>query len=97
MIRHAALFRLKHPAGSPAEADFLKALAKLKTISGVGFFQIAREVSPKNDFDFAVSMMFPSQAEYDGYNAHPAHVAFVKDRWVPEVAASMEHDTVVMA
>ena len=96
MIRHAALFRLIHAAGSPEEAAFLKALTKLKSIPGVGFFQIAQEVSPKNPYSFAVSMMFPSQAEYDGYNTHPVHVAFVKDRWVPEVAEFMEHDTVVI-
>ena len=96
MIRHAALFRLIHAAGSPEEAAFLKARTKLKSIPGVGFFQIAQEVSPKNPYTFAVSMMFPSQAEYDGYNTHPVHVAFVKDRWVPEVAEFMEHDTVVI-
>ena len=31
-----------------------------------------------------------------GYNNHPAHVAFVRDRWVPEVAAFMEIDYVVL-
>jgi len=96
MIRHAALFRLIHVAGSPEEAAFLKALTKLKSIPGVGFFQIAQEVSPKNPYTFAVSMMFPTQTEYDGYNTHPVHEAFVKDRWVPEVAEFMEHDPVVM-
>ena len=96
MIRHAALFRLVHASGSPAEAAFLKALTGLKAIPGVGFFQIAHEVSPKNPYAFAVSMMFTGQAEYDAYNVHPLHVAFVRDRWVPEVAEFMEHDTVVM-
>lgn len=48
MIRHAALFRLTHPQGSDAEDDFLKALAGLAAIPGVGAFGIARETSPKN-------------------------------------------------
>ena len=39
-------------------------------------------------------MRFADQAAYDAYNDHPRHVAFVRDRWVPEVAAFMEHDTV---
>jgi hypothetical protein len=60
-------------------------------------FEIARETSPKNDFAFAVSMRFADQAAYDAYNTHPLHVAFVRDRWVPEVAAFMEHDTVAIA
>lgn len=96
MIRHAALFRLSHAAGSDAEASFLAALAGLKVIPGVAAFEIAREVSPKNDFAFAVSMTFADQAAYDAYNVHPLHVAFVQGRWIPEVAAFMEHDTVAL-
>ena len=96
MIRHAALFRLKHAAGSPEEAAFLTAAAGLRAIPGVGDFQIAREVSPKNDYDFALSMTFSDQTAYDAYNTHPDHVAFVRGRWLPEVAAFMEHDTVAL-
>jgi hypothetical protein len=96
VIRHSALFRLKHPAGSAGEAGFLSALAGLKGISGVDHFQIARETSPKNSFDFAVSMTFADQAAYDGYNGHPLHVAFVQRRWLPEVVEFMEHDSVAL-
>ncbi|MEI6800089.1 MAG: Dabb family protein [Pseudomonadota bacterium] len=96
MIRHAAIFRLVHPAGSAAEASFLGALADLAAINGVGDFQIAREVSPKNDFGFAVSMTFADAAAYAAYNVHPAHVEFVEKRWIPEVAQFMEHDTVAL-
>ena len=97
MIRHAALFRLHHPARSAKEADFLAALATLAAIPGVNDFAIAREISPKNPFAFAVSMRFVDQAAYDAYNNHPLHVAFVRDRWVREVAEFMEHDTVALA
>ncbi len=96
MIRHAAIFRLVHPAGSAEEARFLAALADLAAIDGVGDFQIAREVSPKNDFAFAVSMSFADDAAYQAYNVHPDHVAFVQDRWIPEVSSFMEHDTVAL-
>ena len=97
MIRHAAIFRLSHEAGSAAEADFMATLAGLKDIPGVQDFQIAREISPKNAFTFAVSMSFADQEAYDAYNSHPDHVAFVQGRWIPEVAAFMEHDTVALA
>lgn len=96
MIRHAALFRLTHAAGSAEEADFLAALAKLAAIPGVGSFQICRETSPKNPYAFAVSMEFAGQAEYDAYNVHPIHSSFVQGRWIPEVAEFMEHDTVAL-
>jgi quinol monooxygenase YgiN len=94
MIRHAALFRLKESKGSAAEASFLAALTTLRTIPGVQEFLVSRETSPKNPFDYAVSMTFADQAAYDAYNTHPQHVAFVQGRWVPEVAEFMEHDTV---
>lgn len=93
MIRHAALFRLKHAPGSAPEAAFLQALSGLATIPGVHAFQIARETSPKNPYAFAVSMEFADAAAYAGYNDHPTHVAFVQGRWLPEVAEFMEHDT----
>ncbi len=96
MIRHAALFKLTHTAGSAQEASFLAALAELAAIPGVGSFEIAREISPKNDFDFAVSMIFADAAAYQAYNLHPAHVAFVQTRWLPEVSNFMEHDTVAL-
>jgi hypothetical protein len=92
MIRHTAVFRLKHAAGSAAERDFLAALAKLKTIPGVQRFEMLRQVSPKNDFTFGVSMEFADDAAYQGYNNYPDHVAFVRDHWVPEVAAFTEID-----
>lgn len=97
MIRHAAIFRLKHARGSAEETRFLAALGELRKIPGVENFEIGRETSPKNAFDYAVSMTFETQAAYDGYNNHPSHVAFVQGRWIPEVAEFMEHDTVKIA
>ena len=94
MIRHTAVFRLKHPHGSAAEAAFLKAADVLMAISGVEKFEKLRQVSPKNDFTFCFSMEFASQKEYDFYNAHADHIAFVRDHWVPEVEAFMEIDYV---
>ena len=96
MIRHAALFRLSHPKGSEGETRFLEALATLSAIPSVRDFTISREISPKNAFDFAVSMTFADQGAYDAYNVHPLHVTFVQDTWIPEVVEFMEHDTVAL-
>ena len=92
MIRHTVAFLLKHPRGSAAEAAFLKAADVLMAIAGVEKFEKLRQVSPKNEFTFGFSMEFASQKEYDFYNTHPDHVAFVRDRWVPEVQDFMEID-----
>ena len=92
MIRHTVLFRLTHPGGSPAEAAFLADASVLASIPGVTSFERLRQVSSKNPFTFGLSVEFADHAHYAGYNAHPDHVAFVRDRWVPEVAEFLEVD-----
>ena len=92
MIRHTVAFRLEHPEGSLEEASFLRAAQILAKIPGVEKFEALRQVSPKNDYRFGFSMEFADEKAYAGYNDHPDHVAFVRDRWQVEVAAFLEID-----
>ena len=92
MIRHTVAFRLKHAAGSPAEAAFLKDALLLAAIPGVEKFERLRQTSLKNDYRFGFSMEFADQPAYSGYNDHPDHLAFVRDRWIPEVEDFLEID-----
>ncbi len=92
MIRHTVAFTLRHAPGSVAEADFLRTALALAEIPGVEKFEQLRQVSPKNAYRLGFSMEFADQAAYTGYNEHPTHVAFVRDRWVPEVADFLEID-----
>jgi heme-degrading monooxygenase HmoA len=92
-IRHSVAFSLRHEAGSDAEADFMAAITALEQIPGVEAFELMREVSPKNDFDYGLTMEFADRAAYEDYNEHPQHVAFVADRWDVEVTNFLEIDT----
>lgn len=92
MIRHTVVFKLKHPKGSPEEKVFLDAIQKLSAIPGVRNFELLRQVSKKNKYDFGLSMEFESAKAYDGYSNHPDHNAFVQKFWVNEVADFMEID-----
>jgi hypothetical protein len=94
MIRHTVVFRLKHEPGSAAERDFLRAAGELAKIEGVQKFECLRQISPKNNYTFGLSMEFASSAAYAFYCDHPEHVAFVQGRWIPEVAEFMEIDYV---
>ncbi|WEJ56804.1 Dabb family protein [Devosia sp. FJ2-5-3] len=96
MIRHTVVFTLKHPSGSPEEAAFLRDAKILAAIPGVENFERLRQVSPKADYAFGFSMELADQAAYDFYNAHADHVAFVRDRWLPEVARFQEIDYVAL-
>jgi hypothetical protein len=91
-IRHTVVLTPRHAAGSPEEADFLAAAAKLADIPGVEAFEILRETSPKNAYRFGISMEFAGPEAYAAYNEHPDHVRFVQERWLPEVADFLEID-----
>jgi len=92
MIRHTVVFRLIHVLGSAEEGSFLQKANELETIPGVTRFECLRQVSKKNEYTFGLSMEFASQKEYDTYNNHPLHQAFVNDVWIPEVEQFMEID-----
>ena len=94
MIRHTVVFSLKHASGSLMEKAFLRDALVLKEIPGVKKFEQLRQVSKKNDYDFGFSMEFADQAAYTGYNEHPKHVKWVRERWDREVATFMEIDYV---
>lgn len=96
MIRHTVVFTLKHPQGSEAEAEFLHKASQLEKINVVNKFEMLRQVSKKNPYQFGLSMEFASQTEYDYYNEHPDHLAFVEQVWLKEVSDFMEIDYQVM-
>ena len=95
-IQHTVAFRLRHPAGSAAEREFLATALSLADIPGVQDFQQLRQVSPKSDFTFFFTMRFADEAVYRAYNDHPTHVAFVRDRWQAEVTGFQELDFVAL-
>ncbi|MBF0196470.1 MAG: Dabb family protein [Planctomycetes bacterium] len=92
MIRHTVVFRLNHQLGSPEENAFLLKAAELSEIETVRNFECLRQISKKNSYTFGLSMEFASQEDYDFYNNHPDHVAFVEKIWLIEVAEFMEID-----
>jgi Stress responsive A/B Barrel Domain len=92
-IRHSVVFTPTHAEGSAEEADLLAAIGRLAVIPGVEAFELMREVSPKNDYRFGLTMEFADPSAYGAYNEHPEHVAFVSDRWDAEVTAFLEIDT----
>jgi hypothetical protein len=95
-IRHSVVFTLTHPEGSPEEFDFLDAIARLEAVPGVEAFELMREVSPKNEFRFGLTMEFKDPTAYATYNGHPDHVKFVERRWDREVASFLEIDTTAL-
>lgn len=94
MIRHSVIFKLKYAKGSAEEKAFLHATEKLAEIPGVKAFEQLQQVSKKNKFEYGLSMEFTNQEEYDVYNNHPAHTAFIQEFWIPGVEDFLEIDYV---
>jgi len=79
--------------GSEAEAKFLADGKRILThIPVVRDFRVLDQVSLKNDYHFGFSMFFANRADYETYNNHPDHVAFVENRWKKEVTLFLEID-----
>lgn len=94
-IRHMAIFTLKHAKDAAETKQFLEDGRRILTgIPVVRNFEVLLQVSPKTDFDFGFSMEFASQEDYQTYNDHPDHVAFVQERWLKEVVRFQEIDFV---
>lgn len=92
-ILHSVIFSLKHEKGSEEERKFLEDGERILTsIPSVSNFRVYKQVSAKNDYDYGFAMEFADQADYDAYNAHPLHEAFVKERWETEVVRFLEID-----
>lgn len=92
MIRHTVVFTLKHPTGSAEESAFMDEAKKLISIPGVTQFEILRQVSPKCDHTFGISMEFANQSELAAYASHPLHTGFVENIWIPNVSDFQEID-----
>ena len=92
-IQHMVIFDLKHEKGSALAEKFLKDGEQiLSHLPVVQNFQVFNQVSPKNDYTYGFSMVFAGRKEYDTYNNHPNHLAFVESRWKSEVTRFLEID-----
>lgn len=92
MIRHSVIFSLKHDCNSAEEKKFLDATSALKQIPGVQNFEQLLQVSPKNPYQFGLSMEFETEADYEAYNNHPLHSQFIEQHWIPSVTQFLEID-----
>ena len=94
MIRHTVVFRLRHPAGSAAEADFLRTRARAADADPRR--RALRGAAPDGERRARTASRSrwssPTRRRTPAYNAHPDHQAFVQGRWIPEVEEFLELD-----
>ena len=92
-IKHMVIFNLVYEKDSSEAKKFLTdGQTLLTSIPVVKEFQVLRQVSSKNDYDFGFSMVFDSDEDYEAYNNHPVHQSFVAERWKKQVSRFLEID-----
>lgn len=95
-IKHMVIFSLHSGKDDPETGAFLQVSSEeLAAIPGVEQFEVFRQVSEKNEFDYGFSMVFTDQNAYDAYNKHPVHVKYVEERWNTKVSRFQEIDLVI--
>lgn len=95
MIRHSVILKLKSDINSADKRAFFEAVDKLAAIPEVQKFEVLKQISPKNKFEYGISMEFDTQEQYDFYSNHPQHQAFIQDFWIKAVEDFLEIDYVL--
>lgn len=92
MIRHSVILTLKSSLSPADKLQYFAAVDELKQIPGVQKFEVLKQTSTKNPFEYGISMEFENQAAYDLYKNYTLHTAFVEKYWAACVKDFLEID-----
>lgn len=95
-IFHTVMFKLKTKDKRKQNVFLKESKSSLSSIPEVVNFQVRKQISKKNPYEFQFYMTFESQKDYDSYNKNPIHLDYVKNRWDIEVDSFQEADFLVV-
>ena len=96
MIRHSVILKLKEDITLEEIQAFFDAVETLRTIPDVQKFEVLKQTSNKNKFEYGISMEFDNQQQYDFYSNHAVHQAFIQKFWINFVVDFLEIDYELM-
>ena len=94
MIKHSVIFSFKEGLTIDQKHFFFEGAKQLSGIVGVHAFEIAKQVSSKNSYEYSIAMEFDSYESYELYVSHPLHELFIEKYWVSFVDDFLEIDLV---
>jgi hypothetical protein len=94
MIRHSVILKLKNQVSAEDKKAFFDAVDTLSSIPNVQKFEVLKQISPKNKFEYGISMEFENQEQYDIYSNHLNHIHFLQNFWEKNVEDFLEIDYV---
>jgi hypothetical protein len=92
MIRHSVILTLKSSLSPADKLQYFAAVDELKQIPGVQKFEVLKQTSAKNPFEYGISMEFENQEAYNLYAGYSLHTAFVEKYWAACVEDFLEID-----
>ncbi len=92
MIKHSVIYTFKPSVSDKEKQLFLEAAAHLSSIPGVKSFELLKQVSPKNKYEYGIAMEFDNNKAYEGYNNHSLHQQFLEKYWFVYVNEFLEID-----
>jgi hypothetical protein len=92
MIRHSVILTLRSSLSPEDKLQYFAAVDELKQIPGVQKFEVLKQTSAKNPYEYGISMEFENHEAYDLYAGHFLHTAFVEKYWAACVEDFLEID-----
>lgn len=92
MISHSVIFKLRVAKNFAQEQVYFDVAKKLANIPVVWHFELLKQTTKKNNFDYGISMEFANQRLYNNYSNHPEHLPFIKEYWLKYVENFLEID-----
>lgn len=65
---------------------------KLSVIPDVQKFEVLKQISQKNKFEYGISIEFENQEQYDSYSNYPSHIYFIQNFWMNNIEDFLEID-----
>lgn len=96
MIRHSVILNLKEDISLEEIQAFFDAVETLRAIPDVQKFEVLKQTSIKNKYEYGISMEFDNQLQYDNYSDHAVHQAFIQNFWINFVVDFLEIDYELM-
>ncbi len=92
MIKHSVIYTFKSSVNDKEKQSFFEAASSLSAIPGVKNFEMLKQVSPKNKYEYGIAMVFDNAQTYEDYNTHPAHQEFLEKYWFVYIEEFLEID-----
>jgi Stress responsive A/B Barrel Domain len=96
MIRHSVILKLKKGISDKEKQAFFDAVNTLEFIPDVQKFEVLKQTSVKNKYEYGISMEFDNQQQYETYSDHVVHQAFIRNYWMNFVVNFLEIDYELM-